>query len=379
MSLRNFMRGAAALALSFFACAVLAHKPSDSYLTLRVEADAVSGQWDIALRDLDLAIGLDADGDGAITWGEVRARHDAIEAYALGRLDLSSDSQPCPVHVVERLVDAHSDGGYAVLRIAGRCARPVETLAVGYRLLFDRDAQHRGLLNLVAGAGSRSAVFGTDSRAQSFRLAQPSWPRQLGSYIADGIRHIAIGFDHILFLIALLLPAVLVRENRRWRPTGSLRATLWNVFGIVSAFTVAHSLTLTLASLEFVRLPSRLVESLIAVSVFATALDNLVPFLPRRRWLVAFVFGLMHGFGFASVLLDLQLPPGSLALSLLGFNVGVEIGQLALVALVVPLAHLARRRLAYERVALGLGSAAIAVVAFGWFVERAFSVAFMPV
>jgi xanthosine utilization system XapX-like protein len=127
-----------------------------------------------------------------------------------------------------------------------------------------------------------------------------------------------------------------------------------------------------------VSLPSRLVESLIAATVVATAVDNVWPFLPRRRWLVAFGFGLLHGFGFASVLLDLGLPPASLALSLLGFNLGVEVGQLALVLLVIPLAHALRDRPAYPRYAVGAGSTLIALIALGWMVERSLGLAFMP-
>ncbi len=377
------MRGALArlLLATALACVGLdagAHKPSDSYLTLRAAGAQVEGQWDIALRDLDLAVGLDADGDGTITWGEVRARHAAIADYAVRHLELKSGGAACPLGVTGHLVDSHTDGAYAVLNIAATCTAPIERLDVTYGLLFDKDAQHRGLLKLESGGTTRTAVFPIDARTQGFRLVEVSAPAQLASFIADGVKHIAIGFDHILFLVALLLPAVLVRDAGGWRPTGSLRATLLNVFGIVTAFTLAHSITLSLAVLDVVRLPSRLVESLIAVSVLATALDNVVAFLPRRRWLVAFAFGLLHGFGFAAVLLDLDLPRGALALSLLGFNLGVEAGQLVLVALLVPLAHLARGHRAYSRIAVGAGSTAIAIVALGWFVERAFRLTFMP-
>ena len=369
---------ALAAALAMASLAAQAHKPSDSYLSLRVEGAAIEGQWDIALRDLDLAVGLDEDGDGTLTWGEVRAMHAAIADYALRHLSLKSEGEACPLTVANHLIDEHSDGAYAVMRIGGRCARPIETLEVTYSLLFELDAQHRGLLKLDAAGATRSAVFPAEGRTKTFRLVGVSRAAELGSFIADGIKHIAIGFDHILFLVALLLPAVLVRKDRRWEPTGDLRSTLWNVVRIVTAFTLAHSITLSLAALQVVQVPSRLVESLIAVSVLATALDNIFPFLPRRRWLVAFVFGLLHGFGFASVLLDLELPRSTLVLSLFGFNIGVELGQLALVALIVPLAHLARERRGYARFAVAGGSGVIAFVALGWFIERAFKFAFMP-
>ena len=161
-------------------------------------------------------------------------------------------------------------------------------------------------------------------------------------------------------------------------PVADIRTALWSVLKLVTAFTIAHSITLSLASLDVVRLPSRLVESLIAASVLATALDNIWPFLPRKRWLVAFAFGLIHGFGFASVLADLNLPNSSLMLSLLGFNIGVEIGQLILVAIVVPLAYVSRSSTAYPRFALQTGSVVIAAVSLGWLLERSLNLQIMP-
>ena len=128
----------------------LAHKPSDSYLTLNVEGDTIDGQWDIALRDLDFALGLDGNQDGAITWGEVKAKHAEITAYALSRLTLGPARAPCVAVMREQLIDNHSDGAYAVLRFTANCAAAPKVLEVGYRLFFDIDPQHRGLLNLSA-------------------------------------------------------------------------------------------------------------------------------------------------------------------------------------------------------------------------------------
>ncbi len=355
-----------------------AHKPSDSYLFLKVEESRIEGRWDMALRDLEAAVGLDADGDGNITWAEVRASHGAIEAYALANLAVTTSAGACPLSAGEHLIEEHTDGAYAVMMMSGTCAGPPTRIDVRYGLLFEIDAQHRGLLRVEGLGPVRNAIFTAEARDLAFDASVASGAAQFGAFVRDGVKHIAIGLDHILFLVALLLPAVLVRVEGRWRPTASLPRTLLNVGGIVTAFTVAHSITLTAAALQWVQVPSRLVESLIAASVVLTALDNLFPFLPRRRWIVAFTFGLLHGFGFASVLLDLGLPRETLALSLLGFNVGVEVGQLLLVLLLIPLAHALRRTTAYPRYAVGVGSAAIALAATGWMVERAFGMAFMP-
>jgi len=366
----------ALVALAFSASA-FAHKPSDSYLTLRVDGTAIDGHWDIAVRDLDALFDLDRSGDGRIDWGELRGRSAEIDAYATSHLALASSGVACPIRVADHEVDRHSDGGYLVLALRADCASPIVALDVDYRLLFEIDAQHRGLLKLESGSVV-SAVFAETHRRQSFTLGKPSTLAQLRGYVADGIEHIATGFDHLLFLVALLLPSVLVRRGGRWAPVDRFPAVLRSVAGTVTAFTVAHSITLSLATLSIVSLPSRLVESAIALSVLLTALDNVWPILPRRRWQVAFVFGLLHGFGFASVLADLDLPPASLALSLFGFNVGVEIGQLALVLLLVPLAYLVRDTRFYPRIGVSTASALIAIVAGGWFVERSLDLRLMP-
>ncbi len=148
---------------------------------------------------------------------------------------------------------------------------------------------------------------------------------------------------------------------------------LKRVIQLVTAFTLAHSITLVLATLGLVQLPSRLVESVIAASVAVAALNNLRPFLHDRGLVMAFGFGLIHGFGFASVLQDLELPRTALASSLIGFNLGVEIGQLAIVAVFLPVAYALRETWAYRRAVFQLGSFAILILAVTWFAERAFN------
>ena len=348
---------------------VIAHKASDSYLVLKVAGQDVSGQWDIALRDIDFAIGLDANGDGDITWGELRARHADIAAWALGRLTLQRGGD-CTLQVAEHLVDKHTDGAYAVLRLSGSCPSKTQALALNYRLLFDVDRQHRGLLRLELDRVSHTAVLGPDTGVLNVKAGETSRMAQFGQYLWEGIWHIWIGFDHILFLLALLLPAVLVHEARRWTGVRSFRVALTEVMWVVTAFTVAHSITLTLAALQIISLPSRWVESAIAASVVLAAANNLWPMVERRRWLVAFVFGLIHGFGFASVLTELGLPKDALVLSLLGFNLGVETGQLAIVAGFLPLAFVLRNSALYRKGIFVGGSFLTMLVALVWLAER---------
>jgi len=367
------MRLALALALALACAPAVAHKPSDSYLALHAEAGALRGQWDIALRDLEYAIGLDADGDGAITWGELRARQADIARYALSRLTLAADGRPCRLEPGEQLVSTHSDGAYAVLRFAADCGTgPYGSLQVGYRLFSDLDPTHRGLLRVERSAGTVTGVLGPERPQLDIELAAASRLAQFADYAREGVWHIWIGIDHILFLLSLLLPAVLAYGARGWAPAERFSVVFWDIFKVVTAFTVAHSITLSLAALAVVQLPSRLVESVIALSVVLAALNNLRPVVFGRRWMVAFGFGLVHGFGFASVLADLGLPRDALLLALVGFNLGVEAGQLAIVCAFLPAAFLLRRHWFYRRVVFAGGSAAIAVVAAVWMAERVF-------
>ncbi len=365
------MSRALALLLLIASFTAQAHKPSDSYLRLNIDGAQVSGQWDIALRDLEQAIGLDANGDGDITWGELRAHHADIAAYAFARLSLKGDANDCPLRVTGHQVDHHSDGAYAVLRFAADCAAAPAAIEIGYQLFFDFDAQHKGLLNLEYQGRIQSLVFTPERSKQRFVLGEMSALRQFLSYGREGVWHIWIGYDHILFLLSLLLPAVLLRQRRQWLPVARFGDAFWDVFKIVTSFTVAHSITLSLAALGAISLPSRLVESAIAASVVLAALNNLAPVVGGRRWVVAFAFGLIHGFGFASVLAELGLPRDALVLALVGFNVGVEAGQLAIVAAFLPLAYVIRASWFYRRVVLFGGSVAIAAVALVWLLERA--------
>ncbi len=367
--------------------AAAAHKPSDSYLSLAADAaDAavLTGHWDIALRDLDVAIGLDADGDGNITWGEVRGRHADIAALASAHLAIAADGRACRLVVGAQQVDSHTDGAYSVLPLTATCPAAPVRLEIGYTLFAELDPQHRGLLQLAANGATRAAILGPQAPRQVFELARVNRWQQFVDYATDGVWHIWIGFDHILFLLSLLLPAVGAWQaeglggQSRWQPVPRLGLAVWEVLRIVTAFTLAHSITLSLATLGLVALPSRLVEAAIAASVVLAALNNVVPLFQGRRWMVAFVFGLIHGFGFASVLADLGLPRDALALALLGFNLGVEAGQLAIVAVFLPLAFALRRSGFYRRVVLVGGSLAIAALAVVWFVERAFDLALLP-
>ena len=360
-----------------------AHKPSDSYLTLRATEgqSAVTVRWDIALRDLDYVLTLDRDGNGELTWGEVRQRDADITKLATSRLALTANGTACPLTPSGPLMlDTHSDGNYAVLSLKAQC--PGEgalkaPLKLNYSMLFDVDPSHRGLVQWVApgqdtASTAQALVFGNESAEQTLALQPAGAWQTLKQYIFDGVWHIWIGYDHILFLLSLLLPAVLLRRAGQWEPAPTLKGSFVEVVKVVTAFTLAHSITLSLAALGVISLPSRLVESVIAASVVLAALNNLRGTIEGKRWVMAFVFGLIHGFGFASVLADLGLPQNALVLALVGFNVGVELGQLAIVAVFLPIAFALRRTWFYRVGVLMGGSILVAILASWWLAQRLF-------
>lgn len=365
------------LATLLYAPGAMAHKPSDSYLNLTLTAGSqtIHGHWDIALRDLEYALGLDADGNGRLTWGEVRQRRDAIASYAFARLSLSSAGQACPTNFQRLQIDRHVDGHYAVLAFTAHCAGPVVALGVDYDLFFNLDPSHKGLLKVDGPDGTQAAVLSAGKHRIDVSLAKPDRLEQFGGFVNEGIWHIWTGYDHILFLLTLLFPAVLLWYRKRWVASESLKASVKDILKVVTAFTLAHSLTLSLAVLGVVDLPSRLVESGIALTVLLGAANNLRPVVHSKRWLVAFSFGLIHGLGFASVLTDLGLHGISLAVGLVGFNLGVEIGQAAIVLAFVPTAFRLRRTHFYRRAVMPIGSLLIAGIATYWFVVRAFGTA----
>lgn len=343
-----------------------AHRASDSYLRLSLEGDGLRGRWDIALRDLEQAIGLDRDGDARIVWGEVQSRGAEIAAYAVNRLALRADGRTCTARAADPLIDHHSDGAYAVLELRFVCPAPAEIVEVDYALFADLDPRHRGLVSFRAGGVTRATVLGSESSRERFALRASDPLRTLGRYTREGIWHVWIGVDHVLFLLCLMLPTATQGASRR--------ASFLAVVKLVTAFSAAHSITLVLAALGMIDFPSRWVEASIAASVGLVALNNLFPVVRGESWPLAFGFGLVHGLGFASVLGDLSLPARALAPALLGFNLGVELGQLAIVAASVPILFALRETALYRHWLLPATSAGIALLASGWFVERAFLV-----
>ncbi len=394
-SLRVWFATICTIVLALLPMAAFAHKESDAYLTLTsdpVHLTVLHGQFDIALRDLSFVLDIDSNHDSAVTWGEVKANRDAIERYALKGLTVEGDGLTCATHPTDQKIDEHNDGAYDVILFDAVCDKEIPSrLTLVYTLFQDVDPYHRGIITIHAGNRIAGAVLGPKTPTATLDLREPDRWSQFKSFMVDGIWHIWTGPDHLLFIMSLLLPAVLLRRSALpltsplprtplrstdtgWVPAPKLSSAMLELIKVVSGFTISHSVTLTLSVLGYVNLPSRLVESGIALSIIVAALNNIYPLVTRRAWVVAFAFGFIHGLGFASALAGLSLPPAAMATSLGGFSLGVELGQESIVLPFLPLAFLVRRTRFYQVGIVRWGSLLIIAIATLWLVQRAFDI-----
>jgi HupE / UreJ protein len=362
--------------LACVASPALAHSSSNSYLSLSQRGADLVLRTDINLRDVDLIFDLDDNRDGQVSWGETAARIDELKLWMQQGITVSGRAA-CELQALDVMASPHSDGFYLSAEWRVACTDPEDVaakrLTLKYSLIFDQDNLHRGLLKVDLPGAQSSAILSPDRPDAALQAGEVSGWSVFQRYVVEGIWHIWIGIDHILFLLSLLVLAPLVPSRSRvtnWPAVENIRTSFLDVLAVVTAFTMAHSITLVASIVGWVNPPVRIIESVIALSVILAALNNLLGWFSLKRWRLAFVFGLIHGFGFANVLLDLALPAQQLALALGGFNVGVELGQLAIVLAFLPVAWLLRHTAFYRWVVVAGGSLAIAVIGSVWLVER---------
>jgi len=362
-----------------------AHQLSTSYLNGSVNDTGVfSGEWQVRLYDLEQAIGIDTNGDGQLRWQELQNRADAVTQYLQYHLQFSRANKPCTTALESNWqIDSHFNEGYVVLPVRAQCPINGE-ITIHYSAFFDVDSQHKLLVSLIPEKTTNEKAVSENSSSK-----QTASPRILSDsnrtliinetsgsrlatfkeFVAQGAVHIWIGTDHILFLLSLLLTCALLRRNHTWVANNNLREIVIRTTWIVTAFTLAHSITLTATALHWIQLPSRWVEVGIAISVALTALNNIFPLVLRLGWLT-FGFGLLHGMGFAGALGELGLPADQQTLTVLAFNIGVELGQMAIVLVVLPLLIFVRKFYWYSRYSVTALSVVIFLVAAQWTLER---------
>lgn len=350
--------------------AALAH--AESLLSLRVDQARVHGEWQVPLRDLNAALALDNDRNGDIAWPEIEDRRKEIEEHLDANLRILADGANPGVRFQKLTFGTRHGEPFVLSDFSAIAARQIDVLDVDYTLLFEQRPEHRASLQVIwEGSGSQRAELAAPGGATIFSRADVSRTSFL-QLLESGVWHIWIGYDHVLFLLVLLIPAVLRRTSSGREGAGDFSGPFVRVIVIVSAFTVAHSITLSCAALGWIVLPSRLVESAIAASVLIAALVNLLPRTAGASgvW-IAFGFGLLHGFGFANVLSEVGAEGEPVLRTLLGFNLGVELGQLAIVAAFLPIAYLLRGTRFYRTGVLYGGSFAAAACAMFWLWQRA--------
>lgn len=351
---------------------LLAHKASDSFIYLDMDQSQV--RIDLAIRDLALVLPLDRNGDRQLKGQEIRGARSEITGYVEQGIQLATREGACRLRGKRWGLSRHSDGPYVAGLYQVKCPAGGLPETLGYNLLFEQDALHRALVSVTSEGGETLMVLGPDAPMIPLAETATGWAGEavlFGTFLYEGVVHLLNGLDHILFLLVLILPSTLASPSgSQEKEHGSLKRRLLKLAGIVSAFTIAHSITLVLAAMDIVRPPIQWVETIIALSIALAALNAVWPILGRKTWKLAFGFGLVHGFGFASVLGDLTNGLTNTVVALAGFNIGVELGQLALLVAAFPLLYLCRDRRYYSTVAVPVTLLAVGIISLYWVADR---------
>ena len=383
------------LLITAFHSRAFAHFPDQSYIYFQIQKNSVRGHFEISTKDLNKVFGLDLK--VGFTKEDVAPHISKIQEYVLQNVSFNSTEDGAyKIRFTEPdILRAESFGDFVLLKFELEGVKKVpEKINIHYEAFIKDIPGHTALVvieenkntGLANNESMYSLEFSRGKTRQELSTTENFLMRSFGAMVKSGIWHIWIGFDHILFLLALLLPSVLKfrsndgvlsagSNNNLWIPVERLKPALKNVVKIVTFFTIAHSITLCLAAFQIISLPHRLIESIIAISIALAAIHNIYPLFSGKEWLIAFVFGLFHGFGFASVLAEKGLVGNYLGLSIFGFNLGVEIGQLAIILLVFPILYLLRKTFLYPKIRV-FGSIILILFSLYWFIERAFNVDF---
>lgn len=362
---------------TFSASIAQAHESSTAYLNLS-EANIANGsgstykaEYELSLRDLALLIDVDSNKDLQVSWAEVKAQQPLIEQLIATQVQLQAKDNVCKITRFAPLA-INTRGGFNYLYTDFNVSCDSDLDLIDYQVLAGIDANHRLILTQANSQLPLQVLSVGQTPLGLADGAGSGWLAIATNFLKSGVHHLLIGWDHLLFLFVLLIPAVYKRHEKQLVAVTKPGSALLEVFWIATSFTLAHSITLTLAALQIVSIPAKFIESLIALSIAFAAINNLVPLLRVRAVYLAFVFGLIHGFGFANVLIDLPLATSERVLALFSFNVGIEIGQLVFITLVFPIALLLRHTRFYKSVIFYTGSLVSVIIALWWFFERAF-------
>lgn len=362
----------------------VAHNLGQSYIYFQIREDTISARVEMPVKELNEVLELGWSTDKKVQMEDVAPHLETIKTYVNNNTTLDCAPEICDLAYRDYRFLNTTFAQFLLLEydLEGFQELP-ETIDVGYDVILEQLPQHTNMVlieeNWRTGTFQNEAnplmIFRQAGQTQTVDLTLGGLWQGFSTIVYLGILHIFKGVDHVLFLIALLLPLALRRQgDSKWQPVGQVSTALIYVVKIATAFTVAHSITLGLATLQGVQLPFRLVESMMAASIGLAAVDIFYPILRGRSWLIIFLFGLFHGFGFAGVLTDLGVTSQYPLLSLFGFNLGLEIGQLAIIALVFPVLYLLRKWYFYSGFVMKVGALGLGAMSLYWLIERAFDV-----
>ncbi len=377
-----------------------AHSPDQSYLYFNVYEETMDGTVEMTVKDINIALGLDLDPSPYFKDKNDEITKEALPAeweihqerlieYIKARIALRSGGQEIPMVFKDMEILKLTESIYILSNFDMPSIDSIpDDLDIDYNILFDKTDIHRGFTiiahNWKAGVINNEAmsslIFSPNNTTQTLLLDEGSVWQGFKALVKLGMWHIYIGIDHIFFLLALILPAVVLRRTRENRlniqPVKKFSASLMYILKIVTLFTIAHSITLSLAALGYINLESRIVESLIALSIGLAAFHNIYPIVEKGEGLITFLFGLFHGMGFASVLGEKGIEGSYMAVSLFGFNLGVEIGQVLIVCAIFPILFFLRNKPIYGKILI-YGSVFLILASIYWFVERFFDINFL--
>ncbi|MCM3570362.1 HupE/UreJ family protein [Neobacillus mesonae] len=322
---------------------------SEGFSTIEVSGNSLNYELKLDLEEFGHALNKETNQKELIN-------HKIVEKYINSHIKIYADSQLIEGTVKNTDIEMIKERPFAVIELAYDCKHKPDKLIMEYNIFMDdSDPSHANFATIKMDGKQQEKILTFESR--ELEIGEISFLQNLKQFLVLGLKHIFTGYDHILFVISLLFGAKTIRH----------------ILSLVTAFTVAHSITLALATLDIVHIPSRFVESAIALSIIYVTLINIFNQDSKHRPWLAFGFGLIHGFGFAGLLSEMRLDTNNMASSLLSFNIGIEIGQLIIVSLVFPII-LWMKKLSLKSIKWVIPSTSAAILAFGlvWFFQRAF-------
>ena len=360
--------------LSFFVTMLLmsqqafSHTTSTSYLNINLDNDKISGVWQVTLKDIHLILGLDMNSDSKLIWSEVISQKQKIISELNRAITIATEKSSCKLYTKKLMIDRRVSSVYLNIPFDTNCQSNFK-FSINYNFLFEQDAFHKAILSIVDNKKTRVNILSYTNRSYNYNQQNTNAFQHFFDFVVQGIIHVLMGFDHVLFVICLLLSATLL-VNYNQQQKNNLKPLLSNTFKLITAFTIAHSITLILASTKTLSIPPTIIEPVIALSVIVLALLNLFKNLNVKHWPIVFAFGLIHGFGFAFVLEEVPIQSGTLIPTLFGFNLGVELGQLIIVLCILPILYLMNSKKYYHRFIIPLSSVVISGIGLFWLIER---------